>query len=104
MKYVDEELRDIRSAIRAGCAYTGVTQYELAGFMGIDKATLNRKLNAKGRRFTDEELAIAQEMVRYRDFLKGEGNARTKYKGDRLRNPASSAHGRVCFVGDGAGQ
>ena len=58
-----------RAAIRAGCAYTGVTQQELAKKMGIRPETLSRKM--KGRAFTEDELEIAQGVIKYRAFMEG---------------------------------
>lgn len=103
MQSVRDELNDIRAVIRAGCGYTGVTQAELAAFMGIRPETLSRKMNNKGH-FTDDELAIAQEVVWYKAFLKGEGSERVKHQGNRYRRFADSGPGRVRLIRDGAGQ
>ena len=57
-------------AIRAGMAYTGHTQDQLARKMGISVDTLKRRLDHPDR-FTVAELEAADRVVKWRQFVAG---------------------------------
>ena len=68
MRQMCQEMRETRAAIRAGCAYTGVTQAELAGKMNIRPETFSRKMS--GVPFTEYELIVADKVVKFSAFKK----------------------------------
>ena len=59
-------------AIRAGMAYTGHTQEDLARKMGISPETLKRRLD-RPERFTIAELEAAERVLKWSKFLKEGG-------------------------------
>ncbi len=59
-------------AIRAGMAYTGHTQDQLARKMGISTDTLKRRLDHPDR-FTVGELEAAESVLKWSKFLQSGG-------------------------------
>lgn len=66
-----EKAEKYARAIRAALGYTGTTQEELAGHIGIVPETLSRKMKNPGR-LRLAELEKADELIGWSYFMKGE--------------------------------
>lgn len=61
-----QEMQRTRQAIRAGCAFFGVSQKELAERLGMSPETMSRKMS--GSDFTERELISAEKEINWRRF------------------------------------
>lgn len=63
---MSESVKQYRARVKAGLAYIGMTQGELARRLGIGKQTLSRKMN--GMPFTEFEMLRIARIIGWKEI------------------------------------